>query len=447
MEVSILSRWITRLVGWAVGVFLQVKRRGPKLPDGPVLVIANHPNAMIDPLVVFRTAGRPTRPLAKAPLFDMALVGTVLRGLGGLPVYRRQDDPTRLHENERTFDAAIGALQAGEAVQLYPEGQSHSEPSLTPLKTGAARIAFLAEERAGWALGLKIVPVGLTYERKHLFRGRVVATVGESIAPGDHRIDYEAAPREAVRTLTEHMTRSLEAVTLNLEASEDRELIEIVEGLYALEKGYAVPRERPSLSRRLPRLQAFARGLAWLRANDPAEVTRLERAVRRYRQIQILLGSREAQVPGRYRTSAVVLHTLRELLTMLLLAPLAAVGTIAWAIPYRAPRWAVARTNPKHDAISTYKLGVAMLAFPLMLALWALLAWRVGGAAWMAGTVLGLPVAGLGWIGWSEHWHSFREDVSVFIRAAPRRRSRERLRELRTGLVEDIDRIAALLPE
>jgi hypothetical protein len=33
--------------------------------------------------VIFHTAGRPTRPLAKAPLFEQALVGTVLRGLGG----------------------------------------------------------------------------------------------------------------------------------------------------------------------------------------------------------------------------------------------------------------------------------------------------------------------------------------------------------------------------
>jgi 1-acyl-sn-glycerol-3-phosphate acyltransferase len=50
-----------------------------------------------------------------------------------------------MHLNDRTFDAAIAALQSGGAVQIYPEGQSHSEPSLTPLRTGAARIALMAE--------------------------------------------------------------------------------------------------------------------------------------------------------------------------------------------------------------------------------------------------------------------------------------------------------------
>jgi 1-acyl-sn-glycerol-3-phosphate acyltransferase len=63
------------------------------------MVVANHQNALLDPLVVFSAVGRPTRPLAKAPLFDQALLGALLRVLGGLPVYRRQDDPAESHRN------------------------------------------------------------------------------------------------------------------------------------------------------------------------------------------------------------------------------------------------------------------------------------------------------------------------------------------------------------
>ncbi len=142
-----LPRIVTKLVGWAVAIFYDVERTGPLISKGPVLVTANHNNALIDPLVIFHTAGRPTRPLAKAPLFEQAVAGTILKALKGLPVYRREDDPARMHLNERTFEAAIEALHQGGAVQIYPEGQSHSEPSLTPLRTGAARIALMAEER------------------------------------------------------------------------------------------------------------------------------------------------------------------------------------------------------------------------------------------------------------------------------------------------------------
>ena len=117
MHAAILSR----LVGWAVAVFHDVERTGPRLASGPVLVTANHPNALVDPLVIFRTAGRATRPLAKAPLFEHALIGTVLKGLGGLPVYRKQDDPALMHLNDRTFDAAIASARRAESASERKE--------------------------------------------------------------------------------------------------------------------------------------------------------------------------------------------------------------------------------------------------------------------------------------------------------------------------------------
>jgi 1-acyl-sn-glycerol-3-phosphate acyltransferase len=214
-----LATIITRLVGWAVPIFYEVERTGPPLSDGPVLVAANHPNALVDPLVIFHTAGRTARPLAKAPLFEQALVGTVLKGLGGLPVYRRVDDQALVHLNERTFAAAIDALRAGGAVQIYPEGHSHSEPSLAPLRTGAARIALMAEERSGWSLGLVVHPVGLTYTRKHLFRGRAVAAFGPTISVAGFRRTYERDQREAVRRLTDAIAERLRGLTLNFERS------------------------------------------------------------------------------------------------------------------------------------------------------------------------------------------------------------------------------------
>ncbi|MGH7505006.1 MAG: 1-acyl-sn-glycerol-3-phosphate acyltransferase, partial [Longimicrobiales bacterium] len=117
-------------------MFYRLERTGGPIPEGPVLVVANHPNSLLDPLIIFRTAGRPTRPLAKAQLFDQAFVGTLLRGLGGLPIYRRQDGASQMHRNDETFRRAIDALRAGDAVQIYPEGLSHSEPGLAPLRTG-----------------------------------------------------------------------------------------------------------------------------------------------------------------------------------------------------------------------------------------------------------------------------------------------------------------------
>ena len=79
MKADPLRAQLTRVVGGAAALFQDIERTGPPIPDGPVLVAANHVNALLDPLVLFHTAGRPTRPLAKAPLFTHPLIGPFLK--------------------------------------------------------------------------------------------------------------------------------------------------------------------------------------------------------------------------------------------------------------------------------------------------------------------------------------------------------------------------------
>src|SRR5262245_30801111 len=60
--------------------------------DGPVLLVANHPNSLIDPILLGIAAQRPVRLMAKAPLFDVPVFGAALRALGMVPAYRGSDD-------------------------------------------------------------------------------------------------------------------------------------------------------------------------------------------------------------------------------------------------------------------------------------------------------------------------------------------------------------------
>lgn len=434
-----ISRLITRAVGWAVSVFHRVERRGDPIPTGPVLVVANHLNALLDPLVLFRVAGRPTRPLAKAPLFDQVLVGGMLRGLGGLPVYRTQDDPALVGRNEETFRAAIDALLAGDALQIYPEGKSHSEPGLEPLRTGAARIALAAEAEACGALGLLVVPVGLTYERKHLFGGRVLADIGAPFEARRWLTERGAEDQEAVRALTAEIGERLRAVTLNLAEHEDRALIEAAHRLWTREKGVHGFRERESMAERVPRLRRFAEGLAWLRANDPDRHRRLAAAVRRHEQLARALGAEEGDVPPGFEPLSVARYVLREGGALLLGLPLAAAGSVLWYPTWIAPRLTLRLARPGHDAIATYKLGTAFLTVPATMAgvgvvgFWL---WGVWGA--LAG-LAAAPALGLVALAWRERWGRVREDARLFVRVLGRGRTRERMAERRRALVEAID--------
>lgn len=439
------SKLLIRFFGWMAGVFFRVDRRGPALPAGPLLVVANHPNSLIDPLILFRTLERPTRPLAKAPLFKKRGLGFILRGMGGVPVYRREDDPTLTGQNRSAFDSAVAALHRGEAVQIYPEGLTHSEPSLAPLRTGAARIAFQAEEERGWDLTLTILPVGLTYRRKSFFRGEAVALVGDAIHPREWKARYEEDDREAVRSLTDRIREGLEEVTLNLESEEERELVEVADRLYSREAGLAGWRERESLGQRMPRLQLFARGAAWLRAESPVEYRELAARVRAYERAAAVFGPGDGGIPPTYQVGTTIRYLLKEGTILLVGLPLALAGTLMWLPVYLGIRPLVRRIRPTYEALSTYKLSVAAALSPLNILVWCLLAWRMEGWPWALVTALAMIPLGLISIWWHDRWAKAREDIGLFLRAAFRRDRRKHLAEMRKELVEELDELGAFL--
>jgi 1-acyl-sn-glycerol-3-phosphate acyltransferase len=395
----------------------------------------------MDPLILFRTLGRPTRPLAKAPLFEKRGLGLMLRAMGGLPVYRREDDPDRVTQNRTTFDEAVAALHRGEAVQIYPEGLSHSRASLAPLRTGAARIALQAEAERGWELGLNILPVGLNYRRKTSFRGEVVALVGDPIEVRSWQDAHEADDRAAVRSLTDRVREGLEQVTLNLESEEERELVEVAERIYAREVGLAGWRQRESLGDRMPRLQLFAKGAAWLRTEDPGGYRALAGKIRSYERVAAAYGAGDAEIPPRYDKRATFRYILAEGGLLAAAWPLAMVGTVAWLPVYLGLRPIVGRIGPAHEALSTHKLSVAALLSPLNVVAVSVLAGWLAGWLWGVITALAIVPLGLLAIAWHERWARVREDVGLFFRVALRTGRRERMTRMRRELMEDLERV------
>ncbi len=435
---------LARALGATASLFYDLECEGGPYPAGPILVTANHPNALLDPLIVFRSAGRLVRPLAKAPLFSHPVIGVALRVLGGLPVYRRQDDPALMERNDRTFEAAIAALGSGAAIQIFPEGQSHSEPELTPLKTGAARIALQAEEAHGWKLGLRVVPVGLTYARKRFFRGSALALVGEPFDLADLRASYGADAREAVRQLTERIDGALRAVTVNLPTALDRELIETAERIWAREKGVAGWRERPPLSARVPRYQAFARGVAWLRSGYPDRYEALARRVARYRRLADALGAGEAaDVPPRVASVDVARYLALRALPLALASLLAAAGVVAWGLAYLFPQTVIRLTSLREDELATWKLVPSVLAYPLVYAAWLVLAARLGGAHAALAAAVALPALGVFTVAWRERLREAIEDARLFLRSVGRPQTVARLAAERASLVAEFDALAA----
>ncbi|HYV43877.1 MAG TPA: 1-acyl-sn-glycerol-3-phosphate acyltransferase [Myxococcaceae bacterium] len=425
-------RFVRAVVGFALRLFYRVTVRSrPDDALGPVMFVGNHPNAIIDPALVFVLSSRRVTFLAKEPLFRTPVMGSILRGLGALPVYRKQDNPALMEKNEGTFEAAASALASGGAITLFPEGKSHSEPSLAALKTGAARIAFRAA-RAG--ARVRIIPVGLTYAQKHKFRSEVLIDVDPPIEVAAYLPAGGQDEAPAVRALTEQIEAGLRRVTLNLETWEDLPVIQTGEELYALKLG-----ERAHDPERLRR---FAKGIQLFRAEQPERFERMRGEVASYRRRLELVRSSTRDLGLVYRRDQVWMFTLRNLVALFFGLPLFLLGLVLFALPFYIPRWLNRALDVELDQQATVKFLGALALAPLVIAGLALAAWRWLGAGWAVTAVLtALPLA-LFTRYFLEHWREVLRDAQVFFTLGNRGGLKARLLVQGEKLAAEIEAIA-----
>jgi 1-acyl-sn-glycerol-3-phosphate acyltransferase len=346
--------------------------------NGPVIFVLNHPNGLIDPVFILCLAPRPVSLLGKSTLFKMPLIGWLARALDTMPVYRQQDKGEDPKRNQETFQKCRALLERGGSLALFPEGVSHNEPSLRPLKTGAARIA-LGAASAGMSQPLQIVPAGLYYTAKATFRSAALLYFGAPITVDAVPLDenYEP-PREAARALSDKLDTALREVTLNADQKQALDTVARAEEIF-----HADARQEPSLAAELQLKQRFVEGYEFYRTNAPEKLAAIEARIRRYAE-QLQLAGLEVDDLSAV-TQATPGKAFWRVLTFLLTLPFALVGTLAHYPVYRLAGVLAKRfSRNDDDVVSTIKVLASALLFPLT---WLVCA---GLCAWQGGWVVAL---------------------------------------------------------
>jgi 1-acyl-sn-glycerol-3-phosphate acyltransferase len=360
---SLLVRIIHFVFGIVVSIFFRRIElyNSENLPQNSgIIFVSNHPNALIDPVLLFVALPRNIAFLAKSTLFKMPVIGFLIKAVGALPLYRQQDAGHDVSKNQETFKLTRELLKQGGAIAIFPEGVSHDSPKLLPLKTGAARIALgaVSSGKNPNSLDLKIVPVGLYYTNKTTFRSEALLHFGTPVVVLPVELDEEGhPPKHFVKELTEKIETGLREVTVNAETDAELEIARIAEEVFTS----ATP-HRENLAERLDILQKF------LSEPNSEEDEKLEKRLAEYDKKLNKLGIESNFLTlADYSKKMVFKYALLRSWYLILLAPLVIIGIILHFPAYQlCAFFAYLETKKRHyDMASTMKALSGMVLMPL----------------------------------------------------------------------------------
>ncbi|HMG20512.1 MAG TPA: lysophospholipid acyltransferase family protein [Kofleriaceae bacterium] len=434
--------WFLRLVTRVF--FRQIEVVGlENIPaTGGVLFAGNHPNSLIDPILIITSCGRRVHFAAKAALFKGRLMRAVLRGLGAVPIQRRDDHdgaPRRdaaaappaataaaVLDNESAFAAMFAVLASGGAIGIFPEGLSHDDSQLARLKTGAARLALGGAQRAGAPLA--IVPCGLTFIHPKRFRSRVLVQYGPPIAIAP---PAEPPTADAVRAVTGELDAALRRLTINAPDWDTVRALDAVRRLY--QPTEISIGERVELARRFNTHYAAVAG-------DPRVVALMTR-VRAYQLELDELGIADRELARDLSGREIAARMARHLALIAFWLPLMVPGAPLHVPAVAFARIAGPRLTPRKDVIATTKLLVGMLLVLLSYAAAiAVLWWRAGTAAALVAAIV-LPLSGVATLRVLDRARLVRRGAGVLVRRLRFRRTVAALRRDRERLVDDVIRV------
>lgn len=204
------------------------------IPDNvPVIFVANHPSAFMDPMLIATYVHQSIYFLAAGEYVGTGIRGWIFRKmLHMIPVFRPSTRPDDVHKNKQMFEHCYKHLSAGGHLMVFPEGVSVTQRKILPFKTGVARIARGAEIKNNFKLNIHIVPVGLNYSDPHQFRSDVFINIGKPIRVNDFISKDEKNEAHDIDLLTSTAEKALYETTLHVENDDDDKLLTQVDAIY-----------------------------------------------------------------------------------------------------------------------------------------------------------------------------------------------------------------------
>lgn len=376
------------------------------------ILVSWHVSGVIDPALMVATFPRQVAFGARHGLLKIPLIGTLMKEMGTVPIYRAEDladlsPEQRRAQNAGSLDALAQAVAQGKFAALFPEGETHDNPYLSPIKSGAARFYYRARQLQKMRAETEgdpapvILPVGLFYDNKTLWRSDVLVVFHPPmVLPAELDFDPppQATPEELIapgRALRDLIEEQLKA---SVHATESWELHGLMQRSASVVRAERALREgaegSADFAERVAGVGRIWEGHRVLEQRDPKVLQTLLERMSRYDADLRALGLEDSDLdgaPSLFSPSMVFLLLLQLAGLVLVMPPLLIIGFVVnW--PATVIGWAATKKfsrSPRDDA--TVKIMVGTFTYPLSWLCAGLGAWFF--ADWMQGHVDGMPQA------------------------------------------------------
>jgi len=331
--------------------------------DGPAIIIANHPNTIMDAWMMGYANDRRVYFMAKSTFFSSPFKKKILTALGMIPINRKSEKAVGGVNNKDSFEACYKLLERGDILVVFPEGTSYMERKLRELKTGTARIALEVEKRNQGKLGLKIVPIGLNYIDASSYRGKVMVHVGKPFSIDSNDLElYSTSAGKAAKSLTEEFRVALSRVFVSLEDNEKEKLAEDIAYLIDNRKQGG----KKGVNQSIGILQKISAGLDELNLTAPYKLEEVKLLTKELLESMKYLGIRPDWIDRKYRSTMYSRQLIQSILFLLFTLPMALFGLLHNFIPYYFLGWLLPRITKDEEYHAPLAILIGFVLYPLV---------------------------------------------------------------------------------
>jgi 1-acyl-sn-glycerol-3-phosphate acyltransferase len=357
---------------------------------GPSIIIANHPNTLMDALLLTYISKQKIYFLAKATLFNSKWKMRLLQRLHMIPINRPGEGSVEGVRNTDSFAACFAVLEKGKRIVVFPEGSSYKERVLRKLKTGTARIALDFETKYDGKAGLTVIPVGINYSDQERFQSSILVSIGSPILVADFLEAYQADFVKTSRNLTGLFREELESLLITASDQQEDKLFEVLREILA---SRYLMKEKDDFEF----LKELKAALTTIRVNDPAKYQELIKLANEIKWKSEKLAVRMDFSDRRFRSFMFIRQMLFSILGLFVAFPVFLYGFVHNGLQYNVTDFLIRRITKEVEYYAPLAVMLGIILYPLTYFGWIVLLHQFVHIPWWGKIAYysSLPISGI----------------------------------------------------